>query len=86
MRTSKPAGTPTKGRRANPGRPASPRKRRAPRPGAPEGFAVPLDELQRRIAEAAYYIAEKEGFPAGCELEHWLRAEAAVLQQLSKRP
>ena len=37
----------------------------------------PVSDLrQRRIAEAAYLIAEHEGFPPGRELEHWLRAEA----------
>ena len=34
------------------------------------------DLRQRCIAEAAYLIAEHEGFPPGRELEHWLRAEA----------
>jgi hypothetical protein len=34
------------------------------------------DRRERYIAEAAYLIAEHEGFPPGRELEHWLRAEA----------
>jgi hypothetical protein len=30
------------------------------------------------VREAAYYIWEKEGRPAGREMDHWLRAEAQV--------
>src|SRR3972149_12340497 len=59
----------------------------ARRPGAGQGLAektmysravtVPAPDLRERcIAEAAYLIAEREGFPPGRELEHWLRAEA----------
>jgi len=33
---------------------------------------------RRRIAEAAYYISEKRGFPPGCELEDWLAAEGQL--------
>ena len=33
---------------------------------------------QNRIAEQAYLIAERAGFPAGRELDFWLEAERAV--------
>ena len=31
---------------------------------------------EQAIAQAAYYLAETEGFPPGRELEYWLKAEA----------
>lgn len=37
-------------------------------------------DLQPKIAEIAYLIAEREGFPAGRELEHWLQAEVLVVE------
>ena len=36
-------------------------------------------DLQRRIAEAAYYRAESRGFEPGGETEDWLAAEAEIL-------
>jgi hypothetical protein len=39
-------------------------------------------DLQPLIAEIAYLIAEREGFPAGRELEHWLQAEIEILELL----
>jgi hypothetical protein len=37
-------------------------------------------EAQRKamIAEAAYYRAQKRGFPAGMELDDWLAAEKEI--------
>ena len=40
------------------------------------------EELNRRIAEAAYYIAEKRGFAPGNEQADWLKAEQEVISQL----
>ena len=40
--------------------------------------AIAPEARQRYIAEAAYFIAEREGFPAGREFEHWRRAEAEI--------
>ena len=34
------------------------------------------DASTRKIAERAYHLWEKEGCPQGCDLDHWLRAEA----------
>jgi hypothetical protein len=45
---------------------------------------LPDVERQRRIAEAAYLIAEQEGFPAEREIEHWLQAEATIDQAMAK--
>jgi Protein of unknown function (DUF2934) len=38
---------------------------------------IPFDR-EKRIAEAAYYRAEKRGFAPGYALEDWLAAEALV--------
>lgn len=35
----------------------------------------PASDQQIKIAEAAYYLAEKRGFEPGHELEDWLTAE-----------
>ena len=37
-----------------------------------------MDEVQRRIAVAAYYRAEQRGFEPGHELEDWIAAEKDV--------
>ena len=68
----------------------------ARRQGAGQGLAektmhsrastVPAPDLRERcIAEAAYLIAEREGFPPGRELEHWLRAEAQFERRATGR-
>jgi hypothetical protein len=41
-----------------------------------------LHELRPLIAETAYLIAEREGFPPGRELEHWLQAEILILERI----
>ena len=35
---------------------------------------------EKRVATAAYYIAERRGFAPGQELEDWVAAEALVAQ------
>jgi Protein of unknown function (DUF2934) len=37
------------------------------------------EQLQARIAEAAYYRAERRGFAPGGEIEDWLAAEAELM-------
>jgi hypothetical protein len=39
-------------------------------------------DMQRWIAEAAYYRAERRGFEPGMETDDWLAAEAEVQKQL----
>jgi len=61
-------------------RPDAPRKDSGQaRPRGPERAAkrddVDPDERRRRIAEAAYYRAERRGFAAGYEDADWLDAE-----------
>lgn len=41
------------------------------------------DEIDRMIAEAAYYISAQRGFEPGHELDDWLAAEAQVLDLLA---
>jgi DUF2934 family protein len=43
------------------------------------------DEVERMIAEAAYFISAQRGFEPGHELDDWLAAEAQVLDQLAER-
>jgi Protein of unknown function (DUF2934) len=49
-------------------------------PLKPEGPGQPSkwNGQEPEIAEAAYYIWEKEGHPHGRDLDHWLRAEHNV--------
>jgi hypothetical protein len=39
-------------------------------------------DMQRWIAEAAYYRAERRGFEPGRETDDWLAAEAEVQKQV----
>lgn len=50
-----------------------------PRPAAQ---APSESDLQRWIAEAAYYRAESRGFEPGGETQDWLAAEAEVLARV----
>lgn len=45
-----------------------------------------LSEEQRRqyVEVAAYYIAERDGFNGGCDLENWLAAEAEIDRLLAE--
>lgn len=42
--------------------------------GNGSGGPNPAEDLQRQIAEAAYYRAEKRGFAPGGEVDDWLAA------------
>lgn len=46
---------------------------------------VSADQQRRRIAEAAYYRAERRGFTGGNPVEDWLEAEQEI-QQLATQP
>ena len=43
-----------------------------------DGLAGSSDDRHRRIAEAAYYRAERRGFAAGSEDDDWLEAEREI--------
>jgi Protein of unknown function (DUF2934) len=43
------------------------------------------ESREARIAEAAYWRAERRGFAAGQELDDWLAAEREVDDDLAKR-
>ena len=40
------------------------------------------EERETMIRETAYYMAERDGFPAGRESDYWAQAEAQVDQLL----
>jgi hypothetical protein len=40
------------------------------------------DDIHRKVAEAAYYIAEGRGFEPGHELEDWIAAERQIADEL----
>ena len=37
------------------------------------------ETLQPKIEQRAYAIWQSEGSPHGCDVDHWLRAEAEIL-------
>ncbi len=41
------------------------------------------EQRYKLIAQAAYFIAEKRGFPIDAELENWLQAESDINTQFS---
>ena len=53
-------------------------------PKAAKKASVDPAELDRMIAEEAYYIAERRNFAPGSEEEDWLAAKEAVLQRLGQ--
>ncbi len=47
-------------------------------PHGEQQFKLLLAVRHRKIAEAAYFIAQKRGFAPGLELQDWLAAEREV--------
>jgi hypothetical protein len=43
-----------------------------------EDFTFPENYRHHRIAQAAYYLAERRGFAPGHELEDWMAAERGL--------
>lgn len=87
-----PAAAPAKAKKvepkAAPARKAAPAKKAAS-PAAKKGngaMAAPCSDDQRRhyIEVAAYYIAERRGFPGGNELEDWAQATIEVDRMLKE--
>ncbi len=52
-------------------------------PSVPAPPALPAELVERMIAEAAYYRAEKRSFAPGFELEDWLAAEREILAAIA---
>ncbi len=52
-------------------------RKRSAKPQTPGAKMVP-EQRQQRIAQAAYFIAERRGFAPGNEIEDWLQAEAEI--------
>lgn len=44
------------------------------------------EDLQRLVAEAAYYRAQRRGFEPGYELQDWVEAEAEVKRLIGRSP
>jgi len=44
------------------------------------------DELNKLIAEAAYFRAQERGFAPGYELQDWIEAEAEVMGRIGRSP
>lgn len=70
-------------------KPAAAKPAAKPRAGKPAGPAHkhhPVTAEQRRyyVEVAAYYIAERNGFAPGRELEHWTAAEAEIDRLLAE--
>ncbi len=42
------------------------------------------EQRQHHIEVAAYYIAERDGFNYGCDLENWLAAEVEIDRLLAE--
>ena len=47
---------------------------------------VSAEEVQKLVAEAAYFRAKQRGFAPGHELDDWVAAEAEVTRRLQGRP
>ena len=55
------------------------------RPRAKKAYGVSAEERRRLIAEAAYFKAERRGFPEDGALEDWVEAEAEIDALLDAR-
>lgn len=50
------------------------------------GRGADAEAPRQQIAERAYALWEQEGRPHGCDLDHWLRAEAEIIAAGAKPP
>ena len=50
------------------------------------GPAADAEAPRQQIAERAYALWEQEGRPHGCDLDHWLRAEAEIMAAGAEPP
>ncbi|MBK9594927.1 MAG: DUF2934 domain-containing protein [Rhodocyclales bacterium] len=60
-------------------------KTAAKQPRAKKANGVSAEERRRLIAEAAYFKAERRGFPEDGALEDWVEAEAEIDALLDAR-
>lgn len=49
------------------------------RPTKPNPTRIEATPLQEAVALEAYYAYVQQGRPEGCDVQHWLEAEAPVL-------
>jgi hypothetical protein len=52
--------------------------RQAPAPAGAGRLDLPVFVREQRVAEAAYFRAQRRGFAPGGELEDWLEAEVEI--------
>lgn len=50
----------------------------------PMAFQITQEQRQHMIEEAAYFIAEHQGFLTGSSFDNWLAAEAEIDKQLAQ--
>lgn len=69
---------------------AKPRKTAAPKakPAPSQSNLPDQSVIDKMVAEAAYYLAEKRNFATGFEEEDWLKAKEQIMSQLlaAKKP
>lgn len=65
-----------------PSKPKAAPKASAEKPSPPMSH----EELQRLVAEAAYFRAQRRGFEPGYELQDWVEAEAEVKRLIGRSP
>ena len=65
-----------------PSKPKAAPKTSAEKPSPP----MSDEELQRLVAEAAYFRAQRRGFAPGYELQDWVEAEAEVKRLIGRSP
>ncbi|MCP5424549.1 MAG: DUF2934 domain-containing protein [Gammaproteobacteria bacterium] len=54
--------------------------------GQRRSMRASLEQRERMIAEAAYYLAEARGFQGGSPVQDWLDAEATIDRQYFQIP
>jgi Protein of unknown function (DUF2934) len=82
MPTRKPSNPKPAPKTAAPKPPPPVRKASSEKPSPP----VSGEDLQRLVAEAAYYRAQRRGFEPGYELQDWVEAEAEVKRLIGRSP
>jgi hypothetical protein len=87
MPTRQPPSKPKSAPKAPAAKPPAPARPQVPRATSEKpATQVSGDDLQRLVAEAAYYRAQRRGFEPGYELQDWVEAEAEVRRLIGRSP
>lgn len=89
MAAAKPGGEPVKAATPAPAvkavaKPVKPVAEAAPKSAAPATTTVSAEERYQMIQQAAYFLAERQGF-VGDSSGHWIEAERQINEQLGIR-